>query len=55
MEATAHADDVLVDTASVLGLLYGRFIEVWRQKGSAKQSNQISQIRASSRECKFAM
>ncbi|KAI6711872.1 hypothetical protein JHW43_005587 [Diplocarpon mali] len=39
-----------IDTASVLGLLYGRFIEVWRQKGSAKQSNQISQIRASSRE-----
>ncbi|PBP21157.1 Histidine kinase osmosensor [Diplocarpon rosae] len=39
-----------IDTASVLGLLYGRFIEVWRQKGSAKQANQISQIRASSRE-----
>ncbi|KAH6693329.1 putative phytochrome-like histidine kinase PHY2p [Leptodontidium sp. MPI-SDFR-AT-0119] len=42
-------DDQL-DTASVLGLLYGRFIEVWRQKGSTKQNNQITQIRASSRE-----
>lgn len=42
-------DDQL-DTASVLGLLYGRFIELWRQKGSAKQSDQLTQIRASSRE-----
>ncbi|KAH7327487.1 putative phytochrome-like histidine kinase PHY2p [Rhexocercosporidium sp. MPI-PUGE-AT-0058] len=42
-------DDQL-DTAAVLGLMYGRFIEVWRQKGSTKQNNQITQIRASSRE-----
>ncbi|KAL2061138.1 hypothetical protein VTL71DRAFT_7411 [Oculimacula yallundae] len=42
--------DEQLDTASMLGLMYGRFIEVWRQKGSAKQSGQLTQIRASSRE-----
>ncbi|KAG4444154.1 hypothetical protein IFR05_000383 [Cadophora sp. M221] len=47
--STEWTEDQL-DTASVLGLLYGRFIEVWRQKGSAKQNSQITQIRASSRE-----
>ncbi|KAK0102733.1 Light-sensor Protein kinase [Cadophora gregata] len=51
ISGTSHewTDDQL-DTAAVLGLLYGRFIEVWRQKGSAKQSHQLTQIRASSRE-----
>ncbi|CZT12882.1 related to phytochrome [Rhynchosporium agropyri] len=42
--------DEQLDTASMLGLLYGRFIEVLRQKASAKQTGQLTQIRASSRE-----
>ena len=33
-----------LDTASVLSLLYGRFIEIWRQKESAGQSNRMTRI-----------
>ncbi|KAE8453730.1 hypothetical protein EG329_009241 [Mollisiaceae sp. DMI_Dod_QoI] len=41
-----------METAVVLGLLYGRFIEIWRQKESASQSNRLTRllIRNSSHE-----
>ena len=32
------------ETASILGLLYGRFIEVWRQKESAGQNSRMTRI-----------
>ncbi|CZR61105.1 related to phytochrome [Phialocephala subalpina] len=40
------------ETAVVLGLLYGRFIEIWRQKESATQNNRLTRllIRNSSHE-----
>lgn len=31
--------DFAVDTASILGLLYGRSIDAWRQKSSGSQSS----------------
>lgn len=31
-----------VDTASVLALLYGRFIETWRLKGSGEQADSVA-------------
>lgn len=34
----------LVETASVLSLLYGRFIEIWRQKESAGQNNRMTRL-----------
>jgi light-regulated signal transduction histidine kinase (bacteriophytochrome) len=33
-----------METAAVLGLLYGRFIEIWRQKESAGQSNRMTRL-----------
>jgi len=33
-----------LETASVLSLLYGRFIEIWRQKESAGQSNKMTRL-----------
>lgn len=41
-----------LETAVVLGLLYGRFIEIWRQKESASQNNRLTRllIRNSSHE-----
>lgn len=41
-----------MDTATVLSLLYGRFIEIWRQKESASQSSRLTRllIRNSSHE-----
>jgi signal transduction histidine kinase len=40
------------ETAAVLGLLYGRFIEIWRQKESAGSNNRMTRllIRNSSHE-----
>ncbi|KAH8665802.1 hypothetical protein BGZ60DRAFT_56168 [Tricladium varicosporioides] len=47
----AWTDDHL-ETAIVLSLLYGRFIEIWRQKESASQTSQMTRllIRNSSHE-----
>ncbi|KAH7383617.1 PHY2, histidine kinase-group VIII protein [Cadophora sp. MPI-SDFR-AT-0126] len=41
-----------METAAVLSLLYGRFIEIWRQKDAAGQSNRMTRllIRNSSHE-----
>ncbi|KUJ20590.1 putative phytochrome-like histidine kinase PHY2p [Mollisia scopiformis] len=41
-----------METAVVLGLLYGRFIEIWRQKETASQNNRMTRllIRNSSHE-----
>jgi light-regulated signal transduction histidine kinase (bacteriophytochrome) len=33
-----------IETASVLSLLYGRFIEIWRQKESAGQNNKMTRL-----------
>lgn len=33
-----------IETASVLSLLYGRFIEIWRQKESAGQRNKMTRL-----------
>jgi light-regulated signal transduction histidine kinase (bacteriophytochrome) len=33
-----------METASILSLLYGRFIEIWRQKESAGQSNRMTRL-----------
>jgi light-regulated signal transduction histidine kinase (bacteriophytochrome)/CheY-like chemotaxis protein len=33
-----------VETASVISLLYGRFIEIWRQKESAGQRNKLTRL-----------
>ncbi|RDW88143.1 hypothetical protein BP6252_00175 [Coleophoma cylindrospora] len=32
------------ESASVLGLLYGRFIEIWRQKETASQQSRLTQL-----------
>lgn len=44
--------DDQMDTATVLSLLYGRFIEIWRQKESASQNSRLTRllIRNSSHE-----
>ncbi|KIM30117.1 hypothetical protein M408DRAFT_15706 [Serendipita vermifera MAFF 305830] len=36
--------DEQLDTAAVLALVYGKFIEVWRQKESAMQMNQMTTL-----------
>jgi light-regulated signal transduction histidine kinase (bacteriophytochrome) len=41
--STEWTEDQL-ETASILSLLYGRFIEIWRQKESAGQSNRMSRL-----------
>ena len=41
--STEWNDDQL-ETASFLSLLYGRFIEIWRQKESAGQSNKMTRL-----------
>ncbi|RDW95280.1 hypothetical protein BP5796_01043 [Coleophoma crateriformis] len=33
-----------LESASVLGLLYGRFIDIWRQKESASQQSRMTQL-----------
>ncbi|CAG8949312.1 hypothetical protein HYFRA_00004938 [Hymenoscyphus fraxineus] len=50
-KSKAWTDDQL-DTATVLSLLYGRFIEIWRQKESASQNSRLTRllIRNSSHE-----
>lgn len=40
----ALANTSIVDTGSVLSLLYGRFIEIWRQKESASQNNRMTRL-----------
>lgn len=35
---------ILGDMAVILRLVYGRFIEVWRQKGQAARKNKMTQI-----------
>ncbi|KAK6582324.1 hypothetical protein PZA11_004732 [Diplocarpon coronariae] len=44
--------DDQMETASILSLLYGRFIEIWRQKDAAGQNNRMTKllIRNSSHE-----
>lgn len=34
----------LVETAAVLCLVYGKFIEVWRQKEAALQNSQLTKL-----------
>jgi light-regulated signal transduction histidine kinase (bacteriophytochrome) len=41
--STEWTEDQL-ETASVLSLLYGRFIEIWRQKESAGQTNRMTRL-----------
>lgn len=41
--STEWTEDQL-ETASVLSLLYGRFIEIWRQKEAAGQNNKMTRL-----------
>jgi hypothetical protein len=43
----------IVDSASILAMLYGGCTDIFRQKGPESQSLQLSMIRTSSREGKF--
>lgn len=45
-----HTNSETVDTAQVLSLFYGRFVEIWRQKGSGTPKDKMSQICTSTRE-----
>lgn len=41
---TWNTNHTKVDTAHVLSLLYGRFIEIWRQKEAASQNNRMTRL-----------
>lgn len=40
----AYADDIIVETAAILSLLYGRFIDVWRQKELNGQKSRMTKL-----------
>lgn len=38
------ADTAIVDSATTLSTIYGRFIDVWRQKDSIVQRNRLTRL-----------